>query len=121
MVLDRMIPPSAMTESMFGKVVEVDLHARWIALGNSAQALPEPFSPIEHRRGVELERLLVEQAILIARGGDEASGMPVRQIAHQFGHHFKADEKAVQRVLVELIGAGEQLIEQRIVALHVAD
>ena len=47
--------------------------------------------------------------------------MPVRQIGHQFGHHFKADEKAVQRVLVELIGAGEQLVEQRILALHVAD
>ena len=47
--------------------------------------------------------------------------MPVRQIGHQFRHHFKADEKAVQRVLVELIGAGEQLVEQRILALHVAD
>ena len=47
--------------------------------------------------------------------------MPVRQIGHQFGHHLKADEKAVQRILVELVGAGEQFVEQRILALHVAD
>jgi hypothetical protein len=47
--------------------------------------------------------------------------MPVWQVGHQFRHHLEADEKAVQRVLVELIGAGEQLVEQRILALHVAD
>jgi hypothetical protein len=88
---------------------------------DQVQSLPEPFSPIEHRRRVEIANLPVEQAILIAIGGDEASGMPVRQIGHQFGHHLEADEKAVQRVLVELVGAGEQFVEQRILPLHVAD
>ena len=47
--------------------------------------------------------------------------MPIRQIGHQLRHHLEADEKAVQRILVELVGTGEQFIEQRILALHVAD
>ena len=37
--------------------------------------------------------------------------MAVRQIGHHLRHHLEADEKAVQRILVELVGAGEQLIE----------
>ena len=34
--------------------------------------------------------------------------------------HLEADEEAVQRVLVQLIGATEQVVEQRVVALDVA-
>src|SRR4029078_2656496 len=34
---------------------------------------------------------------------------------------LEADEKAVQRILVELVGTGEQFVEQRILALHVTD
>jgi len=47
--------------------------------------------------------------------------MTVRQISHQFRHHLEADKKAVQGVLVELVGTAEQIVEQRIFALHVAD
>ena len=33
------------------------------------------------------------------------------------GHHPKADEKAVQRIIVQLVGAGEQFVKQGILAL----
>jgi hypothetical protein len=34
---------------------------------------------------------------------------------------LEADEKAVQRVLVKLVGTAEQIVEQRILPLDVAD
>jgi hypothetical protein len=40
--------------------------------------------------------------------------MPVRQASHQLGQHFQTDEEAVQRVFVQLVGAGEGIVEQRI-------
>ena len=43
------------------------------------------------------------------------------QVGHQFGHHPKADEKAVQRIIVQLVGAGEQFVKQGILALDVTD
>lgn len=42
-------------------------------------------------------------------------------VSHQFRHHLEADEKAVQRVLVKLVGTAEQIVEQRILPLDVAD
>ena len=94
-----------------GKIVEVDLDPRRIARGDSVEAPAEPLAPVEHRRGVELAHVLVEQPVLIAEGGDDAARMPVRQIRHQLRHHLEADEKAMQRILVELVGTGEQLVE----------
>ena len=58
---------------------------------------------------------------MIAIGGDETAGVPVWQVGHQFGHHPKADEKAVQRIIVQLVGAGEQFVKQGILALDVTD
>jgi len=47
--------------------------------------------------------------------------MAARKIGHQLRQHLEADEEAVQRILVEVVGAGEELIEQRVLALDVAD
>jgi hypothetical protein len=45
----------------------------------------------------------------------------VRQISHQFRHHLEANEKAVKRILVQLVRTGEQIVKQSVLALDVAD
>ena len=104
-----------------GKIVEADLGARRIARGNQLETLLEPLAPIQNRRGIEVPDLLVEQAILVAIGGDEASRVAAREVGHHFRQHLKSDEEAMERILVELIGAGKQLVEQSVLARHVTD
>jgi hypothetical protein len=104
-----------------GKVVEIDGGLRQVARGDQFKPLSESFSPVEHRFGVEVPYRLVEETILIAKGCDEAAWMTVRQSAINSDIIFEADEKAVQRVLVKLVGTAEQIVEQRILPLDVAD
>ena len=47
--------------------------------------------------------------------------MASRDVGHQLGEHFEAHQKSVQRIFVEFAGAPEQLVEQRVLALDVAN
>ena len=47
--------------------------------------------------------------------------MSAGQIGHQLRQHLEPDEKAMQRILVELVGAREDLVEEGVLALDVAD
>jgi hypothetical protein len=45
--------------------------------------------------------------------------MAVGQIGENFRHHLEQDEKAVQRILVELVGTPEEIIEESVLAFDV--
>ena len=47
--------------------------------------------------------------------------MAGREIGHDLRHHLEAYQEAVRRILVELIGTAEQVIEERVLARDVAD
>ena len=115
------MPPSAITESISARSSRPIVGARRIARGNRLETLLEPLAPIQNRRGIEVPDLLVEQAILVAIGSDKAARVAARQVGHHFRQHLKPDEEAMERILVELIGAGKQLVEQSVLARHVTD
>ena len=57
-----------------GKVIQIDGSPSAVARGDQFKPLPKSFSPVEHRFGVEVPYLLVEETILIAKGRDKAAG-----------------------------------------------
>jgi hypothetical protein len=59
-----------------------------------------------------LANLFVEQPILIAEGRNEAAGMAVRQVGEHLRHHFEPDEKAMQRIFIELVRAPEKVVKR---------
>jgi poly(3-hydroxybutyrate) depolymerase len=68
-----------------------------------------------------IPHLPVKKAILITVSGNEAAGMPGRQIGHHLGQHPESNKEAVQGVLIEFVRTAKQIVEEHVFTLDVAD
>src|SRR5262245_32550037 len=104
-----------------GNVVKIDSDTRRVARRDEVEALAKAPPPAQHGCGVKVPHLPVEKAILVAVRSDKTTRMTSRQVGQYLRQQLQAYQEAVQGILIELICASEQVIEERVLALDVAD